>query len=679
MTGAILKNAEIEWQDGLPYSKMFNDIYFSRENGAEETLYTFIEGNQLHHRWNSPQICDSFSLVELGFGTGLNFITTADYWDKSESNGWLNYYSVEKFPLTLKDLKKALGLWPQYSSFSNRLIEYYPLPVKGIWTIVFPEAKIKLHLLWMDVLEALSHFAKENVLVNAWFLDGFAPSKNPNIWQNDGFKLIAECSKAGTTLATFTAAGFVRRGLMQTGFNISKRAGFGTKREMLVGEFSAKENSFHTRRYNPNLHWKSEPKAKGNQKIGVIGAGIAGATTARYLAESGHEVTLFEKNQDAGLGASGNSAGIYYPFVSTDMNLSSQFFFKAYHQLLHDLDYFCLNDFVNQIGVLKLLSSQVEFEKLMKGFSECSEIHRWVSMMNQQDCENLFRPLKNRLGMYFPKSGFINPGEVCRKLSSHNLIRTHYSTTIMNIVLSENDKWLCIDHNNNEYLFDALVVANSYEAKRLLPEHFLPAIEVRGQTTELPLSDLECELPSTVVCDDVYLIPKSKKTLFIGATFDRRETNPELTEQSQNWLLEKTARLVSFKAQNEHALSGKVGFRYCSVDRLPIIGPLHKLPNLFQNYSDLERGKLLKSCKPAEYWPNLYLNLAHGARGITSSFISANIICCLIKAQPLPITEDIWEKLHPSRFIIRELKKKFDQRLPAVQALSQKYSGLFSN
>lgn len=720
MSSAILDCAEIEWRDNTPYSLSFDDIYFSRQDGLEETLYTFIEGNNLLSRWSKLQHND-FTITELGFGTGLNCLATLHHWQKtSPKSAWLHYYSIEKFPLKFDDFKTAVANWPELSELAQELLKHYPLPFKGVWKIVLPKCRATLHLLWMDVAEALDHLHQNGHQTNAWYLDGFAPSKNPEQWQTSGFDLIQRCSHPDTSFATFTAAGFVRRGLSEHGFDVKKRKGFGSKREMLVGQRQP-SNTIEPYKNKHCLPWfdrsRSNNADNAIQSVAVIGAGIAGCTTARKLADQGFSVSLFEEQSRVALGASGNSAGIFYPFLSKDCNPATQFFLHAYHQLLHDIDHYDLNSWVNKVGVLKLSDSSKTLDKLLAVYASNQDIRRWLHGLDDTQVTSLFSAIKNKPAVHYPLSGFLSPGHICQHLIKHPLINFQANTRVTELAFAQS-QWQVhtqdcdqtkTQENTQSATFDAVVICNSFRAQELLPDQFMPAIKVRGQTAQLSRQQLPFDLPSKVVCDDIYLIPQDNSQLYVGATFEQDAHDPALRLESHKALIKKLETLSGYsltekslsgdslkgdslkedsldgqsidgqalnaqsKVANDQP-SGRVGFRYCSVDRLPFTGPVADMASYVTTYRDLWKGKPAHCYQPAKNLQNLYVNIAHGARGITSSFVCADVITSYIARSSMPIPESLRHLIHPARFLIKELKKPEHARLPGVQQLINQYN-----
>lgn len=233
-----IDNANIEWKQGQPFASAFQDIYFSSDNGLLETEHVFLQGNDLSNRWQQFNT-NTFTITETGFGSGLNFLCAAKLWlETAPKQAVLHFISVEKYPLTLQDITAALKLWPELSALSLPLLNRYTTLIDAK-NISLYDNKIQLSLFIGDATEQLSHFQNKT---DAWFLDGFSPAKNPDMWQPALFEQMARLSHANTTFATFTSAGLVRRGLISAGFKVIKRSGFGKKREMITGHFAGNQN-----------------------------------------------------------------------------------------------------------------------------------------------------------------------------------------------------------------------------------------------------------------------------------------------------------------------------------------------------------------------------------------------------------------------------------------------------
>lgn len=240
----IPQQAQIEWRHGQPYALAFDDVYFSTDNGLLETDYVFLQGNDLARRWQALQT-QNFTIAETGFGSGLNFLCAAQLWLASApATARLHFISVEKYPLSLADITQALQLWPALAALSAPLLKQYVQLLNGMPGVMLYEQRIKLTVLIADASAGLQQLASSAMpAIDAWFLDGFAPARNPAMWHPALFAQMAALSTPTTTFATFSSAGIVRRGLTAAGFSVSKKPGFGKKREMLFGSFSGKHDA----------------------------------------------------------------------------------------------------------------------------------------------------------------------------------------------------------------------------------------------------------------------------------------------------------------------------------------------------------------------------------------------------------------------------------------------------
>lgn len=241
MTAPTIKN-NIRWDDkGVPHSIHFQDKYFCTQNGYEEYRHISAGGNDLGGRFAQldPSVNGTFIIIETGFGTGMCFSCIWELWDQAAPRSWtLHFISVELYPLSTEDVDRALSVWPPLAKYRTALVEQYrPFP-NGIHDWSFKENRVRLTIVFEDVVDALKKILENNIAplkADAWLLNGFSPFANPRMWAPEVFKGMALLSKPGTTLSTFTVAGHVRRGLEAEGFVLEKIPGYGTKKQMLRG------------------------------------------------------------------------------------------------------------------------------------------------------------------------------------------------------------------------------------------------------------------------------------------------------------------------------------------------------------------------------------------------------------------------------------------------------------
>jgi tRNA U34 5-methylaminomethyl-2-thiouridine-forming methyltransferase MnmC len=218
----------LEWIDGdMPYSPAFGDHFYCREDGRAECGHVFLAGNGLPERWKAG---GAFVIGELGFGTGLNFCETWRVW-KQQAAGSLHFISFELHPMDRADIDKALSRWPEISAERQALVAAWPDKPHGEIPLQMAEDV----LLTVICGEAFANLSVRSETFDAWYLDGFAPSRNPAMWSADILKAVHDHTAPGGTFATYAAAGFVRRNLVAAGFQVERRPGFAGKREMLCG------------------------------------------------------------------------------------------------------------------------------------------------------------------------------------------------------------------------------------------------------------------------------------------------------------------------------------------------------------------------------------------------------------------------------------------------------------
>ncbi|HIF9295869.1 TPA: FAD-dependent 5-carboxymethylaminomethyl-2-thiouridine(34) oxidoreductase MnmC [Photobacterium damselae] len=334
---AKIENAVLDWNElGTPVSNDFDDVYFSNANGLEETRYVFLQQNGLPDRWNDFSR-RRFVVAETGFGTGLNFLALWQQFNAFRAENpdatvkELHFISFEKFPVTLDDLKKAHLSWPELSDLAQQLHAYYPPAVADCHRIILEDGLITLDLWFGDIQDCMPQvWTGDEGIVDAWFLDGFAPSKNLAMWNLDVYKGMRNLARSGCTLATFTAAGFVRRELIEAGFEMKKAKGFGHKREMLTGTIGERSAPSNTKPWYHISARAENDTAQTLNDIAIIGGGVASAATALSLVRRGQTVTLYCKDEKPAQGASGNKQGAVYPLLNGNHNALSRFFAPAF-------------------------------------------------------------------------------------------------------------------------------------------------------------------------------------------------------------------------------------------------------------------------------------------------------------------------------------------------------------
>lgn len=219
------QTADLSWREtdhgAVPVSDRFDDPYYSLSGGLDETRHVFLNGNNLADRWHAP-----LHIAELGFGTGLNLVVTWDAWQQGPKHP-LHFTSFEAYPMDLDDMREALAAFPQISSFADRLVSIWQ-PNAGPVELA---PNLTLEVIIGDARATLPDWSGK---ADAWFLDGFSPAKNPELWEPALITAVGEHTAQSGTAATYSAAGHVRQSLTDAGFEVTRVPGYGRKRHMTV-------------------------------------------------------------------------------------------------------------------------------------------------------------------------------------------------------------------------------------------------------------------------------------------------------------------------------------------------------------------------------------------------------------------------------------------------------------
>lgn len=566
----------------------------------------------------------------------------------------LHFISVEKYPLTQADLRKALAAWPELAPLSQPLIDQWPLPVSGCHRLLFADGRIRLDLWFGDIKEMLPQVPHPATgLVDAWYLDGFSPAKNPEMWTQDLFDDLARLARPDATLSTFTCAGFVRRGLIAAGFAMKKVKGHGSKREMLAG---VREGKVPQQSIAP---WYARPAGREGEVL-IIGGGIASAMTALSLVERGRHVTLLCEDGEPASGASGNRQGALYPLLNCEHDALSRFYSLAFgfarNRLLalakHHPVAFSLCG-VTQLGyddksAAKLAKmSQGPFPPELMHPLSAAEVEQVVGLPCDAD------------GVSYPLGGWLCPADLTRaairEAQASGRLEVVFNAAVTRIA-EEADGWHLESRDGRQWRAPNLVVAAGHQLPALLPFAELPLYPVRGQVSHVPTTAGLSQLKS-VLCYDGYLTPAHNGAHCIGASYGRNQTDLayRTDEQEQN-----RARLQACVPQQrwpaEVDVSGalaRIGLRCASRDHLPVAGPVARLAALADH--DVNAPADQQSALPLH--AGLYVLGALGSRGLCSAPLCGELVASEICGDPLPLAADLLEALHPARYWVRRLRR----------------------
>lgn len=591
--------AEPGFAGTTPYSARYDDIYHSAQGGLEQARHVFLGGNDLPGAWSGR---DRFVICETGFGLGLNFLATWQAWKNDPQRcRRLHFVSIEKHPFRRDDLARVHEQWPELAEFSAQLVKAWPTLVPGLHRLHFENEAVTLTLVFGDALEWLPQLL---LAADAFYLDGFSPDRNPELWSEATLAQLRRLAAPGATLATWSVAEEVTRRIATTDFSFEKRPGFGNKRYMLVARA-------------PGTRSESEP---ADQRIVVIGAGAAGSSVANRLAARGYQVTVLERCSEPAQGGSGNKAGVFRPLPSLDDTRQSRLLRAGFLYGLRHLAKLpgARYGMVGALHVARDAKHEDSQRRSIERQQTPPELARYV---DRDEASRLAGWPVAMGGWWFERAGWINPPSLC----AANLadIETRFCIEVVRMervgVL-----WRLYDADDRLIVeTPQVVLANGIDTPKLLPQ--APIRVGRGFVSHLP----EDAVPpfNVVATRNGYVTPAIDGIHCAGATNDADDLdpNPRLADHQEN-LLRLDAILPGYAAGlPPETLAGRVGFRPMSPDRLPIVGPV--------SASD-----------------GLWILNGFGARGLVWASLCAEVLASQVAGDPLPIERELAGALALSRF-----------------------------
>ncbi|NNM52504.1 MAG: FAD-dependent 5-carboxymethylaminomethyl-2-thiouridine(34) oxidoreductase MnmC, partial [Pseudomonadales bacterium] len=522
----------------------------------------------------------------------------------------LIYVATELHPLTAATMEEAHRAGP-FATLAATLAAHWPIACPGLHCIdAIPRIR-----LWLLLGDSTAMLSRIDLSVDAWFLDGFSPATNPAMWSPELWAQLARLSRPGTTLATYSSAGHVRRGLQDAGFEVSKRSGIGGKRESLRGIYTRPQRST---RLPPGFQLP-QPRTEPAHIV-IIGAGIAGAATAAALQTRGLQPTVIDSLGIAGA-ASGNAVGMLGARLS-DMRSAPDSWLTA------------AMSYTWQAARRWNLPLQTS---LWQADQRRDQDPAWLTALIEMTKKNV---------IHVQGSAWGSPIELCHRLmGTIPCLRDTVTELLPNA-----QGWTLQLAKGGSLTADAVILCTGHQTT------FTPdlAVEpVAGQVETIPAA-----APAGAWKDQTYLI-SSGELILTGASFRRGTSSTEISLQERHEHLAQARQLNPELAElfTQNTVTSRCSVRATSADHRPMIGGVPDIPWLSKAYADLAHG-WRRQHQPLHYLPGLYINSAHGSHGLTQALLAGELIACMMRGEPLPLLRSLQQQIHPARFHLKALQRR---------------------
>jgi tRNA 5-methylaminomethyl-2-thiouridine biosynthesis bifunctional protein len=632
---------------GTPFSEKFGDVYHSAKSGPDQARHVFLHGNDLPHRWAGARV---FTIVETGFGLGLNFMATCAAWraDPARSER-LHFVSVERHPFVREDLAALHARYPEFNHESAEICAAWPPAIAGMHRLHWCAGRITLTLVFADVIEALRDL---RLGADAFYLDGFAPDRNPEMWSPAVMKALARLARSGATLATYTTARVVRDALAAAGFAVEKTIGYGRKREMLTGRFAPRWSIRHPP--PARVEWPERNAL-------IVGAGLAGAAIAERLASRGWGVDVLDRNDAAAGGASGLSAGVVQPHLSRDDCLLSRFTragFLYAHSRRRPIDVDASALTRPPCGVLQIADDASHEARMADALAALAYPAEYAQLLSRDAASSRAgRPVRAG-GWWIPMGDWARPAAVVRaQLVGAAHVQTpaprarfHRQVAALRRL---GERWHAIDASGTEIAAAPVVVlANACDAARLIDLATAPLQRVAGQLTFFQASSAA---PRTVVCGRGYVLPERDGKVVTGASYDLADDAREPDDARHAANLRRAERLLPGITADVDmsSLRGEVGMRCVARDRMPMVGPM----------VDMDRARAIADTLSGAHagdmprLPGLFCAIAFASRGLAWTALAAECVASQLEGEPLPLEAALVDAIDPGRFAVKRARR----------------------
>jgi tRNA 5-methylaminomethyl-2-thiouridine biosynthesis bifunctional protein len=632
-----LQPAHIDFSDAsAPRSIEFDDVYHARGGAFEQARHVFLAGNGLPQRWAARE---HFVVLETGFGLGHNFLATWAAWrDDGARCAHLWFLSLDKHPPRPDDLRRAHA-HSAAPDLARDLVAAYPPLTPDLHRRDFEHGRVHLLLAFGDVATWLPQSVAR---VDAFYLDGFAPAKNPSMWDPRVLKHLRRLAAPGATLATWSTARVVRDALAAADFEIQRRPGFDNKREMLSAQHAPRHRAVAPagRRFDGT-----------HGPVAIIGAGLAGAAAAHAFATLGVSSHVIDANRAPAEGGSGQPAGLLHGVVHAEDSPHTRWF-RAGALRAHAV----LEPLVSRGAVRGRLDGLLRIERALQRDAMQRVLDAqalpadYVQALSSADAGALAGCAMDGPAWWYPGGGWLDPRSLARHWLDDPRIELTLGSPVARIARN-GDAWNLFDVDGRRIATAVtLLLANADGFQPLLGAGDWPLQRSRGQVTWLPTSlpgappDWQ---PSVPVAGDGYAIALDGG-LLCGATSDLGDDDDALRGADHRRNLDALQRL-SGRAWSPpvDSLEGRVAWRVHTRDRLPLLGGVPLPADERASQSRQEQARFIARA------PGLHLLAALGSRGLTQAALAGEVIAALITGTPLPIGSALLDAVDAARFAAR--------------------------
>ncbi|MES2089352.1 MAG: bifunctional tRNA (5-methylaminomethyl-2-thiouridine)(34)-methyltransferase MnmD/FAD-dependent 5-carboxymethylaminomethyl-2-thiouridine(34) oxidoreductase MnmC [Pseudomonadota bacterium] len=670
---AVLGERPLGQAAGVPYSPLYDDLYHPATGALAQARHVFLGGNELPARWAGR---DHFVILETGFGLGNNFLATWAAWLADPQRcARLVFISIEKHPLQKADLAHVHEHTadPAPTALTQRLLDAWPVLTAGLHTLQFDEGAasgVTLLLGLGDVADLLPQIVAQ---VDAFYLDGFSPAKNPHMWDQGLLSRLGRLAAPGATAATWSAARGVREGLALSGFKVEEMPGYGGgKRDMTRAIFEPR----HT---PPHLPGGLRPSAlpASQRHAMIIGAGLAGCAAAWALARQGWRCTVIDAHKAPAQAASGNPGGLFHSIVHADDGLHARAHRAAALRTAQVVaPWLAQGRLHGQCQGLLRLAPQTDHDSaqaLIQRLGLPPDYVRWLAPSDAAAIAGIPVPSG---GWLFMQGGWLHPAGLAQafleEATSHAQVKFVGERRVQQLQRHADGAWQALDEQGEIVAQAAVVVlAGANDTHPLIASLTnvspLPMSSVRGQVSILPLAPRTGSAvpgpraPLLPVAGAGYVLPEHQGNLLCGATSQVDDDDVQVREVDHAHNLQLAAQLGSLPEHYERpqGLIGRVGWRATTPDRLPYVGAL---PLVASKHAP-QTGRAPRMDQP-RFVPRLrdeqggvYVMTGLGSRGITWAALAGELLASWVTGSPCPVEAALRDALDPARIVTRAVAK----------------------